>query len=64
MDNQFIIDSSNLPTNIQNKKRQLENDPKTRINHMEYLSDMEQIKSDIQVKVLNQSKRRKNVFLI
>ena len=54
MDNQFIIDSSNLPTNIQNKKRQLENDPKTRINHMEYLSDMEQIKSDILGKVLNQ----------
>ena len=55
MDNQFIINSDKLPINILNKKRQLENDPTARINHMEYLPDMQQIKSDIQTKVLNQS---------
>ena len=53
MDNQFIIDSNNLPANVLNKKRQLENDPTARINHMEYLPDMQQINSDIQSKVLD-----------
>ena len=52
MDNQFIIESKNLPTNILNKKHQLENDPSSRSNHLKYLPDMEQINSDIQGKVL------------
>ena len=52
MDNQFIIESKNLPTNILNKKHQLENDPSSRSNHLEYLPDMERINSDIQGKVL------------
>ena len=54
MDNQFIIDNVFLSESVLRKKRQLENDPTFRINHMEYLPDMEQINSDIQLKVLNQ----------
>ena len=54
MDNQFIIESNNLPTNVLNKKHQLENEPTTRIDHMEYLPDMEQIKSDVRDKVIAQ----------
>ena len=52
--NQFFINSSKLPDNVIRKKLQLENDPSTRINHLEYLTDMEIIKSDIQSTVLNQ----------
>ena len=55
MDNQFIIETNKLPENVLNKKRQLENEPTSRINHMEYLPDMQQINSDIRTKVLNQS---------
>ncbi len=54
MDNQFIIDTNNLPENVLNKKRQLENDPASRINHMKYLPDMEQINSNILNTVLEQ----------
>ena len=57
MDNQFIIETDKLPETVLNKKRQLETDPATRINHMKYLPDMEQIKSDIQSKVIEQSKK-------
>ena len=55
MDNQFIIETNKLPENVLNKKRQLENEPSSRINYMEYLPDMQQINSDIRTKVLNQS---------
>ena len=54
MDNQFIIESNNLPANVLNKKHQLENDPSTRIDHMKYLPDMEQINSDVLNKVIEQ----------
>ena len=56
MDNQFIIDNVYLSEPALKKKQQLENDSSTRTNHMEYLPDMQQIKSDIQTKVLNQIK--------
>lgn len=52
MENQFIIDNISLAESVLKKKRQLETDPSARINHMEYLPDMEQINSDIQSKVL------------
>ena len=55
MDNQFIINTNKLPENVLKKKLRLENEPSTRINHMEYLPDMEQIKTDIQDKVTNQA---------
>ena len=56
MDNQFIINNVYLSESVLKKKQQLENDPSARINHMEYLPDMEQIKSDIKDKVLQQMK--------
>ena len=56
MDNQFIINNVYLSESVLKKKQQLENDPSTRINHMEYLPDMEQIQSDIKDKVLQQMK--------
>ena len=54
MENQFIIETNNLPENVLNKKRQLDNDPASRVNHMEYLPDMEQINSNILNTVLKQ----------
>ncbi len=52
MENQFFVDSENLSEAALCKKHQLENDPSSRTNHMEYLPDMEQISSDIMDKVL------------
>ena len=55
MENQFIFDAENLPPKILAQKHRLENDPSSRTNHMEFLSDMEQIHSDIREKVLAQA---------
>ena len=52
MENQFIFDAENLPQKILEQKHRLENDPSARINHMEYLPDMQQINSDIYQKLL------------
>jgi len=54
MENQFIFDAENLPEKILEQKHRLENDPSSRINHMEFLPDMEQINSDVREKVLAQ----------
>ena len=54
MENQFIFDAENLPQKILEQKHRLENDPSARINHMEFLPDMEQINSDVREKVLAQ----------
>ena len=54
MENQFIFDAENLPEKILEQKHRLENDPASRINHMEFLPDMEQINSDVREKVLAQ----------
>ena len=54
MENQFFVDSENLSKAALCKKHQLENDPSSRTNHMEYLPDMEQISSDIMDKVLTE----------
>ena len=54
MENQFFVDSQYLTPEALEKKHQLENDPSSRRNHMEYLPGMEQIESDICSKVLAQ----------
>ena len=47
MENQFIVDSGHLSPEALAKKRQLETDPSSRKNHMEYLPEMEVIESDV-----------------
>ncbi|MBQ7196627.1 MAG: 2-iminoacetate synthase ThiH [Synergistaceae bacterium] len=47
MENQFFVDSEFLSPGALAKKHQLENDPASRKNHMEYLPGMEIIKSDV-----------------
>lgn len=54
MENQFLISSDHLSPKALEKKHRLETDPSFRKNHMEYLPDMEQIKSDICRKVMEQ----------
>lgn len=54
MENQFFVDSVHLSEEALCKKHQLESDPSSRTNHMEYLPDMEQISSDIMQKVLSE----------
>lgn len=52
MENQFFVDSQYLSPKALAKKRQLETDPSTRINHLAYLPGMEKIESDVCEKVL------------
>ncbi len=52
MENKFFIDSEHLSESALNKKHLLETDPSSRTNHMEYMSGMEEIKSDIRDKVI------------
>ncbi len=54
MENQFFVDSEYLSPKALEKKHQLENDPSSRKNHMEYLPGMEQIESDVCKKVMSQ----------
>lgn len=54
MENQFLIDSSYLSPQALEKKHQLETDPSSRKNHMEYLPGMEQITSDVCKNVMSQ----------
>ncbi|MGN0268266.1 MAG: 2-iminoacetate synthase ThiH [Lachnospiraceae bacterium] len=54
MENQFLVDSEYLSPKALARKHQLENDPSSRKNHMEYLPGMEQIESDIREKVISQ----------
>lgn len=54
MDNEYFVDSKNLSQAALDKKHQIENDPKSRSNHMEYMKDMEKIESDIMDRVLEQ----------
>lgn len=54
MENQFFVDSEFLSPKAIEKKHQLENDPASRKNHMEYLPGMEQIESDVCEKVMSQ----------
>lgn len=52
MENQFYVDSERLSEKALAKKHQLETDPSCRRNHMEYMSGMEQIESDVCKNVL------------
>lgn len=54
MENQFYVDSDFLSEEALRKKHQLENDPSSRTNHMEYMEGMEQIDSDILAKVMKE----------
>ena len=54
MENQFFIDAESLSESALAKKHQLENDPSSRKDHMEYLPGMEVIESDVRDKVMSQ----------
>ncbi len=54
MDNRFFVDSEFLSEEALLKKHELENDPKSRKNHMEYLPGMEIIESDVCESVIKQ----------
>ena len=54
MENQFFIDAESLSESALAKKHQLENDPSSRQDHMEYLPGMEVIESDVRDKVMSQ----------
>ncbi len=54
MENQFFVDSKYLSLEALSKKHRLENDPSFRQNHMEYMSGMEIIESDVCESVMAQ----------
>ncbi|MCM1008504.1 MAG: 2-iminoacetate synthase ThiH [Ruminococcus flavefaciens] len=54
MDNKYFVDSDKLSEAALKKKHELENDPESRTNHMEYMNGMEQINSDICSKVISE----------
>ena len=54
MENQFFVDSEHLSPEALEKKHRLENEPSFRKNHMEYMSGMEIIKSDVCENVMAQ----------
>ncbi len=54
MDNRFFVDGEHLSPAALEKKHRLETDPMSRTNHMEYMNEMEQIRSDIMNKVLSE----------
>jgi len=56
MENQFLIDSDELSPKALEKKHQLETDPTSRTNHMEFMKGQEQIHSDIFDKVMTEVK--------
>lgn len=52
MENNYFIDSEYLSAAALEKKHRLENDPSSRTNHMEYMSGMDKIDSDIYKNVM------------
>ncbi len=54
MENQFFVDSEHLSPEALEKKHRLENEPSFRKNHMEYMSGMEIIESDVCKNVMAQ----------
>lgn len=56
MDNKYFVDSDKLSEAALKKKHELENNPESRTNHMEYMNGMEQINSDICSKVISEMK--------
>ena len=53
MENDFLVDSEYLSEAALKKKHQLESDPSSRVNHMEYRPGMEKIESDVCDKVMS-----------
>lgn len=47
MDNNYFVDSEKLTENALKRKHELETNPASRTNHMEYMNGMERIESDI-----------------
>lgn len=56
MDNKYFVDSDKLSEAALKKKHELENNPESRTNHMEYMNGMEQINSDICGKIISEMK--------
>ncbi len=54
MENQFFVDAEHLSPDALRKKHEIENNPSSRTNHMEYLPGMEIIASDVCQKVMEQ----------
>ena len=54
MENQLFVDSEHLSPEALAKKHQIETDPSSRKNHMEYLPGMEKIESDVCKNVMEQ----------
>ncbi|MCM1506720.1 MAG: 2-iminoacetate synthase ThiH [Ruminococcus flavefaciens] len=54
MENNYFIDSDKLSEKALKKKHELENNPSVRTDHMEYMSGMEQINSDIRDKIISE----------
>lgn len=54
MENRFFVDSEFLTSEILATKHRLETDPTSRTNHMEYMTGMEIINSDVSKNVLSQ----------
>ena len=55
MENQFFVDSEHLSPEALAKKHRLETDPSSRKSHMEYMSGMEIIESDVCASVMAQT---------
>ena len=53
MENQFLIDSEFLSEKALAKKHEIENNPSSRTNHMEYMEGMDRINSDIMDEVMS-----------
>ena len=56
MENEFYVDSKHLSCEALKKKHQLETDPSSRKNHMEYMPGMEIIESEVCQKVMSAMK--------
>ena len=56
MENNFLIDSEELPESALAKKHRLETDPSSRTDHMKYLPGMDVIESDVCQKVMTEMK--------
>ena len=54
MENDFLVDSEHLSPAALEKKHRLENDPSSRINHMEYLEGMDQIDPSLRLRVMKE----------
>ena len=53
-DNQFFVDGNNIKGAALERKHELEQNPASRANHMEYMEGMERITSDVMDKVINE----------